>query len=99
MIPNTFTSEYLKSLELLKLKARRAFLGMREGGHTSIKRGHGIEFADYRKYELGDDLRHIDWGVYARSDRLYLKRFREERDLSLLLLVDGTNSMFVPEAR
>ncbi|MEZ4753795.1 MAG: DUF58 domain-containing protein [Bdellovibrionota bacterium] len=97
MIPQTFTAEYLKSLELLKLKSRRAFLGMREGGHTSIKRGHGIEFADYRKYEPGDDPRHIDWGVYARSDRLYLKRFREERDLSLLLLVDGTNSMFLPE--
>ncbi|MCB0318216.1 MAG: DUF58 domain-containing protein, partial [Bdellovibrionales bacterium] len=96
MIPDIFTPSYLKSLELLKFKSRRAYLGLREGGHASIKRGHGIEFADYRKYELGDDPRHIDWGVYARSDRLYLKRFREERDLSLLLMLDATNSMFVP---
>ena len=84
----TFTPAFLRQLELLRLRARRSYLGTRQGGHLSLKRGHGIEFSDYRKYELGDDPRHIDWSAYARSERLYIKRFREEQDLSVLLLLD-----------
>ena len=69
MLPASFTNEFLRQLELLRLQGRRAFLGTRQGGHLSIKRGHGIEFSDYRNYELGDHPRYIDWGVYARSER------------------------------
>jgi uncharacterized protein (DUF58 family) len=93
MLPETFTPQFLNQLELFKIRARRAFLGSRQGGHLSPKRGHGIEFSDYRKYELGDNPRHIDWGVYGRTDRLYVKRFQEEQDLRVLLLVDGSASM------
>ena len=89
-------TELLSQLELFKLRARRSFLGSRQGGHASLKRGHGIEFSDYRKYELGDDPRHIDWGVYARSERLYVKRFQEEEDLSVSILLDNSPSMFTP---
>ena len=84
-------------LELLTLRSRRSFLGTRQGGHLSPKRGHGIEFSDYRQYELGDNPRHIDWGVFARSDRLYVKRFQEEQELSVLILIDTSSSVMVPE--
>lgn len=86
----------LRQLELLRLRSRRAYLGSRQGGHLSLRRGHGMEFSDYRKYEPGDSPRHIDWGVYARSERLYVKRFREEQDLPVHILIDTSASMFVP---
>jgi hypothetical protein len=86
-------TEILRQLELLKLRAKRAFLGTRQGGHISLKKGHGIEFSDFRKYELGDDPRHIDWSVFARSERLYVKRFREEEDLSIGIILDSSASM------
>ena len=97
MLPPSFTPALLAQLELLKIRTRRAFLGNRAGGHLSLKRGHGIEFSDYRHYELGDNPRHIDWGVYARSDRLYVKRFQEEQNLSVLIVLDTSASMGVPE--
>lgn len=93
MLPKRFTADYLHQLELFKLRARRAFLGARQGGHLSLRRGQGIEFSDYRKYELGDSPRWIDWGVYARTDRLYVKQYQEEQNLSVLILLDGSASM------
>ncbi|NLF24696.1 MAG: DUF58 domain-containing protein [Deltaproteobacteria bacterium] len=80
----------------MKLRSRRAFLGTRQGGHASLKRGHGMEFSDYRNYEPGDDPRHIDWSVYARSERLYLKLFQEEQDLSVMIILDSSASMVTP---
>ncbi len=94
----TLSPNILRQLELLRLRSRRNFLGTRQGGHLSMKRGHGIEFSDYRKYELGDDPRHIDWGVFARSERIYIKRFQEEQDLSVFMLVDTSASMYYPES-
>lgn len=96
MLPDSFTPALLRQLELFKIRSRRAFLGSRQGGHVSLKRGHGIEFSDYRRYELGDNPRHIDWGVYARSDRLFVKTFQEEQDLAVLVLIDSSASMFTP---
>jgi uncharacterized protein (DUF58 family) len=90
-------SVYLRRLESLQLRARKSFLGNRHGGHQSLRRGHGLEFSDYRKYEAGDNPRHIDWGLYGRSDRLYVKRFREEQALNTLFIADASASMFVPE--
>ena len=87
----------LKQLELLQLRSQRRFLGSRQGGNASLKRGHGIEFADYRRYELGDDPRYIDWGVYGRTDRVYVKQFQEEQDITVFCLLDLTASMFHPE--
>lgn len=87
----------LNRLATLTMRSRKKFLSIRQGGHTSLKRGHGIEFSDYRKYELGDDPRHIDWKVYARNDRLYVKQFQEEQNLSVFVLVDGSASMFIPK--
>ena len=95
-LPEAFTPEYLRQLELLRIRARRAFLGTKQGGHVSLKRGHGIEFSDFRQYQPGDDPRHIDWSVFARSERLYVKQFQEEQDLTVLLLIDSTASMVTP---
>ncbi len=90
------TPETLRQLELMNLKARRAFLGTRSGGHRSLRRGHGIEFSDYRAYELGDNPRHIDWGVFGRTDKVVVKRFQEEQNLAVLIIIDGSRSMFLP---
>ena len=95
MLPEVFTPAILRQLEMLKLSSRRAFLGQRQGAHLSLKRGQGVEFYDYRKYELGDNPRHIDWGLYGRSERIYVKRFREEQSLSVLVLLDSSPSMGV----
>ena len=77
----TFDSSYLAQLELLRLESRNKFLGSRQGGHLSLKKGHGIEFSDYWQYEIGDNPRYIDWKAYGRTDKLYVKQFQEEQDL------------------
>ncbi len=97
MLPEIFTPQFMRQIEQFRLQSRRAFLGSRQGAHVSLRRGHGIEFADYRKYELGDSIRYVDWNTYARSDRLYVKQFREEEDLNVLLIIDTSASMTVPE--
>ncbi len=97
-LPESFTPQLLRQLELQQVKARKAFLGSRQGAHYSPKRGHGIEFSDFRQYQPGDDLRHIDWNLVARSERFYIKRFREEQDLLVHLILDNSASMFNPGA-
>jgi uncharacterized protein (DUF58 family) len=83
----------LKKLDALSLGARRAFSGSSKGEKRSIKRGSSVEFADFRAYNMGDDIRRIDWSAYARFEKLYLKMFLEEEDLDLTLLVDASLSM------
>lgn len=94
-----FSSQYLSQLELLKLESRRKFLGAKHGGHISLKKGHGIEFSDYRQYQLGDNPRYIDWKVYGRSDKLYLKRSQEEQDFSVSIMIDGSASMLIDQEK
>ena len=96
MLPPLFTSDYLSRLETLRIQTRRRFLGSRPGGHVSLRRGAGLEFADYRRYTPGDDLRYIDWNLYGRTDRLYIKQFQEEEDLYTSLFLDGSASMAYP---
>ncbi|MBI3799325.1 MAG: DUF58 domain-containing protein [Deltaproteobacteria bacterium] len=68
MLPSLFTSQFLARLETLRIRTRRRFLGSRPGGHLSLRRGAGLEFADYRHYTPGDDPRYIDWKLYSRTD-------------------------------
>lgn len=84
---------FLKRLELLSLAMRRPVAGQMKGEKRSVKRGSSIEFADYREYLPGDDLRYVDWNTAARLGRMYLKLFVEEEDLFLALLVDTSRSM------
>jgi uncharacterized protein (DUF58 family) len=88
-----FTSEFLAQLERLSLASRRVFRGRVKGERRSPRKGHSVEFCDYRAYGSGDDLRYVDWNVYGRLDRLYVKLFVDEEDLCLHLIVDGSASM------
>src|SRR5262249_19212715 len=92
-----FSKDFLNRLETLRLRARRRFLGKRKGMHVSPRRGTSLEFADYRSYAPGDDPRTVDWGLYARTDRLYVKVFQEEEDLFGYLFIDTSASMAHPE--
>lgn len=88
-----FPAEFLKQLEGLHLLARQIVRGRMRSERRSVKRGAGLEFADYRPFSPGDDIRAIDWGVYARSRHLLLKLFEEEEDLHVHLVLDCTESM------
>lgn len=91
--------EALKYLDSFALKAKRAFFGLRQGAHRSQRRGHGVEFADYRQYEFGDNPRAIDWNLYGRSDKLYIKRYLEEENVALYIVIDGSRSLTHPANR
>ncbi|HEX4836734.1 MAG TPA: DUF58 domain-containing protein [bacterium] len=84
---------FLQKLEMLSLVSRRRVRGDQRGERRSTLRGRGIEFADYRAYEPGDDYRYIDWNIASRLDRLFVKLFSEEEDLDVLLLLDASASM------
>src|SRR5882757_3088362 len=86
------TSEFMARLDQLDLMSRKLLAGKMKGERRSKRRGQSVEFADYRNYVIGDDLRFIDWNIYARLERLFLKLFLEEEDLSLYLLVDVSKS-------
>ena len=88
-----FSSEFLAQLERLSLLSRRVFRGRVRGERRSPRRGSSVEFFDYRAYGVGDDLRYVDWNIYARLDRLHVKLFVDEEDLCLHLLVDASASM------
>jgi uncharacterized protein (DUF58 family) len=86
-------ADFLAKLDRLTLVARRVRAGQTAGERRSTKRGTSVEFADYRDYTQGDDLRRVDWNVYARLERPYVKLFEEEEDLAVHVLLDGSGSM------
>ncbi len=92
-----FDSEFLKRLEYLSLVSKRMFRGQLLAQRRTKQLGGGIEFADHREYSHGDDLRYLDWNVYARYGDLLLKRFQEEEDLHVYILLDASPSMSVGE--
>lgn len=83
----------LSRLSRLTLGARVPMLGSVSGIHKSATRGSSVEFAEYRKYVQGDDIRHIDWRVYGRTDRFYMKEFEADTNLRCYLVLDTSNSM------
>ncbi|MGC4004199.1 MAG: DUF58 domain-containing protein [Pirellulales bacterium] len=83
----------LTQLERLELTTRKIFRGRLKGERRSKRKGNSVEFADFRNYVPGDDLRFIDWNTYARLDRLFLKMFLEEEDLHVFCLIDASRSM------
>jgi uncharacterized protein (DUF58 family) len=88
-----FDEVTLRKLTQLSLVAHQLRSGWLKGERRSVKRGNSIEFADYRNYTPGDDLRRLDWNIYARLDRPYLKLFQEEEDLVVHVLLDVSQSM------
>jgi uncharacterized protein (DUF58 family) len=85
--------ESIKRISRLELRARHIVEGFLSGMHRSPYFGESVEFLQHREYTPGDDLRHVDWKVWARQDRLYVKQFEEDTNLRCTLLVDVSNSM------
>lgn len=77
----------------LKIVTRSRYLGHHKGTHRSTKTGTSLEFSDFREYHPGDDLRHIDWNVYARTDKPFIKQFLDEQEMRIHILLDATKSM------
>ena len=86
-------SRLMARLDQLDVMSRKIFAGKLQGERRSKKRGQSVEFADYRNYVVGDDLRFIDWNLYARLDKLFLRLFMEEEDLSVSIIMDTSASM------
>ena len=91
--PPLLEPQFLARLEQLELVSRKIFLGRLKGERRSKRKGQSVEFADYRNYVVGDDLRFLDWNLYARLDRLFLRLFMEEEDLHFYILLDNSLSM------
>jgi uncharacterized protein (DUF58 family) len=85
--------ELLRSLEQLQMLAARKAKSSLKGERRSRARGLSVEFADHRNYTLGDDLRYLDWNLFGRLDRLFLKLYEEERELPLKVFLDASQSM------
>jgi uncharacterized protein (DUF58 family) len=88
-----FDETTLRKLNQLTLVASRVRAGAIKGERRSSRRGGSVEFADYRNYTPGDDLRRLDWNIYARLDRPFIKLLEEEEDLAVHILLDGSRSM------
>ncbi|MBI2988392.1 MAG: DUF58 domain-containing protein [Deltaproteobacteria bacterium] len=91
--PRFLQPEFLKKLERLRLIAKRLSWSGAKGEHPSQRKGFSLEFSDYRKYQRGDDLRYVDWNVYRRLERLFLKLFTAEEEMNVYLLLDTSGSM------
>ena len=87
------TPELLAQLERLELVSRKIYRGAMKGERRSPRKGQSVEFADFRNYVPGDDIRFIDWNLYARLEKLFLKLFQEEEDLHFYALIDASGSM------
>lgn len=85
--------QLLAQLENMELVSRKVFRGRMKGERRSKRKGQSVEFADFRSYVHGDDLRFIDWNTYARLDKLFLKLYLEEEDLHFYALIDASTSM------
>jgi uncharacterized protein (DUF58 family) len=96
--PLLFDSDFLSKLEQLYLLSKKLFRGAHRAERRSRQTGSSLEFADYRNYTSGDDLRSIDWNIYGRLDRLFIKLFEQEQDLDISFLLDASASMrWTPE--
>ena len=91
--PTVFDEGFLRQLERLQLIMKAPVRGGLKGGRRSVKRGQSVEFADFRDYALGDDLRQLDWNVLARLEKLFIKLYVEEEDITVHFLLDASSSM------
>ena len=92
-IEDLLSPDLIARLSQVDVASRKIFAGKLKGERRSKKRGESVEFADHRPYAIGDDLRHIDWNIYGRLDRFFMKLFMEEEDLSLHIVLDCSASM------
>ena len=88
-----FDDEFQRKLDYLAMVSRRVFSGAMRAERRTKKTGSGVEFADHRDYVPGDDFRYLDWSAYQRFDRLLIRLYEEEEDLSIYFIVDASSSM------
>ena len=94
MEPTSYSDpKTLGSLQHLKLSTQMVLDSLKKGQHLNPRAGYSLEFSQHRDYAAGDDLRHLDWKAYARTDRLYVKQFQDETSLCCYLAVDNSLSM------
>lgn len=89
----TIDTDFLRSLSRLNIILKKRIYADRQGAHQTSHGGDSLVFRDYKAYAPGDDFRHIDWRVYARTDRFFIRRFESERNLTVHILVDSSASM------
>src|SRR6266851_4643737 len=99
MPDSLLTPELLRRLEQFQLLAARRAKSSAKGERRSHARGQSVEFADYRNYVHGDDFRYLDWNLYGRLERLFLKLYEEERELPVRIFLDASESMTFGEPR
>lgn len=92
-VKDIFNEEFLKEIEKLYIISKKVFAGRLRAERRTKKLGSGVEFAEHRDYAPGDDFRYIDWNIYGRMDKLFLRLFEEEEDLHVYILLDVSNSM------
>ena len=86
-------ADLLAAMDRLEIISRRVLAGTMQGERRSRRKGFSIDFAEHRPYVAGDDLRYVDWNVFARLDALFLKLYLDEEDLSVVLAIDASASM------
>ena len=91
--------QHIQSLSALEFKARQVVEGFLAGLHKSPFHGFSVEFAEHRAYNSGESTRHIDWKLYARTDKLFVKRYEEETNLRCQLVIDASSSMYYPQLK
>ena len=91
-------TSFLTRLDRYTLLLKKRVAAIHSGSHVSTMKGTGIELVDHRKYNLGDSLKDIDWNLYARTERLYVRRYEEDKTPNMVILLDASSSMVFPEA-
>ena len=97
MAEELFSNQLLRRLGGLSIVTKSGRLGHHKGTHRSRKTGSSLDFFDFREYHLGDDIRHIDWNVYARTGQPFIKQFLDEQEMRIHIVLDSTMSMQVEE--
>lgn len=92
-VESLLDEQFLRQIERLRLLAQRGITGQNRGEHVAWRSGTSLEFLDFRKYQLGDDFRYIDWNIYGRLDKLFIKLFHAEEDRTIHILLDTSRSM------
>lgn len=90
-------TSFLTQLDRYSLPIRNRVTAVHSGSHLSTRKGSGLDLVDHRKYNPGDSLKRIDWNLYARTEKLYIRRFEEDKNLNMVILLDASSSMLFPE--
>ena len=91
--------EVINQIKRLDLRAKFVVKGFLQGLHASPYHGFSVEFSEHRKYSYGDDPAHIDWSLFAKTDKYYVKKFEAETNISGMLVMDSSDSMGTPTAK